>query len=177
MFEFLSTLAAVVLGGAISLLTSWLLEYRRAKRDRTERWDTRRFDALAAFGAAVKAEVRVLLRIAATFGFSKSQPIPIKDALPLYEAAAEERSLRFEALLLLADDETREAAREWFSKVRDIKTLLLDSEHPLQEDFDARYKEAGILRTNYYRSARAHLDIPGDAGVPTSESEFQARRF
>lgn len=169
------TVVAVVVGGAITFVTTWYLDKTRTRRERSERWDVRRLDALTVFARAVKEEVRILLRVASSYGFAQTRPLSPREAAEIHQAAEHERSMLFESILLLADAPTISAAREWYFSAWDLQKLLMDDRTaPTQEEFDRLYEKADLARKKYHQVARASLDIPGDDQrvIPDGQRRF-----
>lgn len=159
-FASLATVIAVVVGGLITFVTTWVLEKNRTARERAERWDVRRLDAFSAFARAVKEEVRILLRVAASFELARTRPLSVEEAVELHQMAEHERSMLFESLLLLADSDTIKAAQAWYYAAWDLQILLFANDaRPSQADFDRLYAAANDARTRFHVAARMNLDI------------------
>jgi hypothetical protein len=176
----LTTVIAVIVGGLITFLTTWLLEKSRTARERAERWDVRRLDAFSAFARAVKEEVRILLRVASSLGFAQTRPLSGAEARELHQAAEHERSMLFESVLLLADSATIQAAQAWYYAAWDLQVLLLaDGAQPTQEEFDRLYAAANEARKRFHVAARINLDILKNEPDPfhLSGAVEGARRF
>src|SRR5690242_7069112 len=96
------TLAGVLLVSPLSLEGGVLAERLRWKRDHHVRWDQRSLDAYVQFAGAIKQELRITMRMAGGRGLvPKTEPLGLAEGTRLHQDAEQERSYRFESLLLL----------------------------------------------------------------------------
>jgi len=159
------TLGAVVLGGLISFVGSWLSEKWRWNRERMSRWDQRRLDAYVDFARAVKDESRIAMRIAAGRELGpQTDPLGLAEGRELYAIAEHSRSTLFEAVLLLGDDASVRSARVWYQAVWTCYQYVSKRESPDGEQFTELYMAAGEARAAFYDSARGSLDITNATG-------------
>lgn len=147
---------------------------RQASKEFAERHEARLADAVLAFAVTVKNQVRVSARLATTYGittYSRESVEPDEGArlLAVYE---DERAVQFERLLLLADSELQERARNWQEAawaVTQIKQGLTD----ISADVFAEMMSTTALRRDaFYNCARKALGIPGQV-APTPQHDIR----
>ena len=168
--QYISTLFAVVIGGITTYLGAAVMERSRWKRGRSSRWDQRRLEAYVDFARAVKEESRVAMRIAAGRNAGpKTDPLPLEEGRESYAIAEHNRSMLFEAVLLLGDSPSIAAGRAWYQSVWDGYQLVSKRTPPIATEFTDLYKSSDIARMRFYESARASLEIRGQkASGPVS---------
>ncbi|MFC4471593.1 hypothetical protein ACFPH6_45095 [Streptomyces xiangluensis] len=161
------TIASVVVGVLASFVATSLTERSRWKRSQAARWDEKRLTAYAEYGNAVKLGVRLCYRIAAARNLvPTSQPIEIQDGLSALAEAENERTARWETVLLLGEPATILTARKWHEAVWKLELLIReDGVEPAA--FVEAYKESVRLRNVFYGCARLDLGVlSGDIPEP-----------
>ena len=157
------TLVAVVIGGAVSFVGAWGTEHLRWRRARAERWDTQTMDAYARYAGAMKHEVRITMRIAGGLGLGpRTEPLALEQGKTLHQEAEQERSMRFEAVLLLGNQQTVGAARVWQQSCWDLYLFCLSraSATPADiEEFTRLYEVVGRAREVFHEAARRSLGV------------------
>lgn len=125
------------------------------------RWDESRLTAAVRYGAAVKRQVQLCLRIGAGEGLGTMDVIRLDRTagLELINAAEEERSEAFEELLLLFEDRTIEAARRWQEAVWELVATVDGRRTADHEEFMNLFDAAGVVRDQFYVTARGSLSI------------------
>lgn len=157
----LPALIGVVIGVLGTILATTTADRARWKRDQSVRWDERRLDAYREYARAIKEIHTTALRLTAGPA-SLSQPIERKEGLRLLEQANDNRTKIWETMLLLGDEATVSAAREWRYAVRQLEDLARKSTN--EHDETVRWPlvdHANQARDNYYAIARKTLDIRG----------------
>lgn len=166
----LVTLAAVVLGAGATFSATTLVERAKWKRSLDTRWDDRRLAAYADYANALKKTLEVCLRLAENKGYPAGfQPIDRDAGLQAFAAADAERTLRWEAVLLLGSPEAIAAARKWHKALWGFRYFVMDAE-PDHEEFLRSFEAMGHLRNEFYERARADLGV-GSGALP---AEFGA---
>jgi hypothetical protein len=115
----------------------------------------------------LKREARLCLRMAAHLRLgpaSSTLPLDPVQGLEALADAEDRRSSLFESVLLLADEPTIKAAREWQQSVWDLFPFL-DAAYVStgKSDFNDHYRLAGEKRDLFYACARRSLGIDGVA--------------
>jgi len=165
----LPALIGVVVGAVLSYGGAALTERNKWKRSQEVRWDSRRVEAYAQYGAAVKRQARLCQRIAGSKGLGpRSDHLEASVAEPLLAEAREERSLAFEAVALLGDNATVIAARDWNNAVSDLYHLLTGTDAS-EAQFLEFFQRAHVQRDRYYEAARASLQVGADRLEPAPE--------
>ncbi|GAA3475673.1 hypothetical protein [Streptomyces yanii] len=157
----LPALIGVVVGSLGSYAVQSLTERRRWKRQREERWDEKRFETYGRYANALKAQLRVAQRIAASLGFADvADPLQPADGLPLLAEAESRRATEWESVLLVGDAATIAAARRWHETLWTIEALV--REGPVDaEMWTKAHRLASAARDAFYESARRDLGIEG----------------
>ncbi len=122
------TLLAVLLGAGATYSVTALTERSRRRRAQQTRWDDNRLNAYVEYANAVKKCVQMSYRIAGFRGLpSRGQPLGPVDGLPLLADAEAARAQRWEAVLLLGEIHTIDAARRCTKPVGGWSGLLVVS--------------------------------------------------
>jgi hypothetical protein len=162
------TLVAVVVGAVLSYLASGLTERGRWRRQLSVRWDERRLTAYVDYANTAKQIALVSSRMLSARGFVGSiRPIDHSEGVDLLSQAESDRSVKYEALLLLGDTATIGSAQAlnetlWTLEAYATGDATVDAE--VWSEAFARYRRA---RARFYQHARAnmgvhHADIPFD---------------
>ncbi|MFE3051963.1 hypothetical protein [Nocardia sp. NPDC059236] len=180
--------AVALVTGATSAWLSYYFGSRKElfawQREQALRWDGSRREAYSAYAAAVKREVRIHVKMAASKHpelWPGHEVLDISTGWPLLVTAEDERAALLESILLLADGPTVAAAREWQQKVWELRRLHNDTSITAES---VRQALAGTsdARDRFYACARADLGIlaplPSPAPLPhqrevTSSAEVE----
>jgi len=163
----LPALIGVLIGAAGSYLVTSVNERARWRREQSRRWDPARLQAYVDYGNAVKKVFHLAARIAAYRGLhTQMSPLASGEGQALLEAAAQERTAKWETVLLLGDPATIAAARAWHVSVWRLEHFAKGNAQGT-EQWNAAVAEAGVKRQRYYEAARRDLGI---GGVPPSGS-------
>ena len=110
----LPALIGVVVGVAASYLAGALSERTRWRREQASRWDDKRAQAYSDYGYAVKNVYVLCLRIAnARVRGGAGDPDQYEESLALLGVLTDERTAKWETVLLLGSPEAITAARTW----------------------------------------------------------------
>lgn len=156
----LPALLGVVVGGAATFVTTSLADRAKWHRDRRERWDVARMQAYTEFGDAVKQVFNLATRIAAGRGFPRAvDPMePTAQAIAALGEAESVRARAWEAVLLLGDPATVDAARTWWHEVWRFVWFARGWETD-PEQWPVAVSESDAARQRYYDCARADLGV------------------
>ncbi|AGZ43250.1 hypothetical protein [Actinoplanes friuliensis] len=159
--ESLPALVGVALGAAGAMTSSLLTDRLRWRRDQNVRWDQRRLEAYTTFAATLKEITGLGFRLSAA-DRADSHSIPIERELGLQElAAANVRKTKdWESLLLLGDELTVAAAREWRDATRAFERQAR-AEVPDPAEWQQRVDLMNEARDGFYLAARRSLGIGG----------------
>ncbi len=114
----LPALIGVLLGAASTFVATTVTERARWRRDQSVRWDAERLTAYSEYAHAVKKKITIAVQIAARRGVHPNVDwVPSDDGAEALAAAEEERTTKWERVLLLGSDEAVMAAREWHNSV------------------------------------------------------------
>ncbi|MEU2560025.1 hypothetical protein ABZ626_11910 [Streptomyces longispororuber] len=161
LWDQLPALIGVVIGSVGSYAAQSLTERRRWERQRTERWDEKRFETYGSYANALKAQLRIAQRIGAALGCAHVvDPLPPAEGLPLLAEAESRRATEWESVLLVGDAATIAAARRWHETIWSIELLV--REGPVDaESWAGAHRLASAARDAFYESARRDLGIGG----------------
>ncbi|WP_253866364.1 hypothetical protein ACN27B_27150 [Micromonospora sp. WMMD754] len=157
----LPALLGVLVGTAGTMLVTSLNERTRWRRSQTVRWDERRLDAYVELTKAVKE-----IHAVATQMLGEHRPEARRPALDRAEGLARlaeadvRHTLAWEAVLLLGDEATVEAAAEWRHAVRDIESAARGLPRP-PSDVPGMIHRADVGRDRFYHAARRSLGVRG----------------
>jgi hypothetical protein len=155
----LPALIGVMVGALASFLAGAASERARWRREQSSRWDDRRAQAYAEYGHAVKNVYVQCMRVAAM----RSQR-PDGDQAGYAEALAgvslltDERTAKWESVLLLGNPRTIAAARTWHRRVWQVERFAR-GERTDTEQWDALMEDIMADRARFYTEARRDLGI------------------
>ncbi|WP_460721764.1 hypothetical protein [Nocardia heshunensis] len=158
----------MVLGAGSTFAATTLTEQAKWRRGQDTRWDDKRLAAYSEFANALKQYVQVSFRLAAARGYpATAQPIDTDTGLQLLAEAEAEKTVKWEAVLLLGSPEAVAAAREWNRAAWELGWPARG--HAIEHSEYVRlYSEMGRRRNEFYECARADLGVrsgelpPGD---------------
>ena len=159
----LPALAGVVIGATASYLIGAAADRTRWLRGQSARWDERRAQAYAEYAHAVKAQYVQCMRLAGSRGLSPGPGVAdLGSALAEMGRLADERTARWELVLLLGDPETVAAGRTWHRRVWALEQFARG------ERDDA--KEFAALRTGFHEDRnRFYVAARHDLGIRSGE--------
>lgn len=159
------TLLGVFLGAAATFSATTLTERTRWRRTQEARWDERRLLSYIEYANAVKKVVSVASRVMVARGVTAAggQPLDVATGLPLLAEAEDERSLKWENVLLLGSTAVIDAGRRWHKVAWRLAKFALEAQ-PDHDDVAAAYAAYNEARAAFYGSARGDLGLK-EAGV------------
>jgi hypothetical protein len=155
-------LLAVIVGALSSYLAVTLSERGKWRRETSVRWHGEQLTAYAEYGDVVKRVKSAALRVARSKGLeSTAPPIDLAQGLENLIKLEDERTAKWERVLLLGDPETVLAAREWHRSVWKIQDFARgeDVEREAWPDF---LRQTTMARARFYACARKQLGISGE---------------
>ena len=162
----LPTLIGVVIGASASYLAGAATERARWRREQSSRWDEKRAQAYVEYGYAIKNVYVQCRRITDL----RSQSTRIKrsdyeEALAELGKLTDERTAKWESVLLLGNPETIAAARAWHRRVWHVE-LFARGERTDSDEWTALHDGVVVDRARFYAAARRDLGIKsGDVPV------------
>jgi hypothetical protein len=102
------TLIGVLIGALASFLATAMAERAKFRREIATRWDERKLDAYIQYTSCIKEILRVAGTVFAAWEAGEDRA----DALVALESAEAKRSVLFEGLVLLADEDAAEVAKQ-----------------------------------------------------------------
>ncbi|MDS0132023.1 MULTISPECIES: hypothetical protein [unclassified Amycolatopsis] len=154
----LPALIGVVIGALASFAATSAAERGRWRRAQSVRWDERRLTAYADYAFALKRVIALSVRIAAHRGIHPDiDSLPPEEGLPALAAAEEERTVKWETVLLLGTGSTVLAARAWHESAFRLQRIATGAEAdlPWAEAIEAVSK----ARRRFYEAAKADIGI------------------
>jgi hypothetical protein len=159
----LPALIGVVLGAAASYLAGAATERARWRREQSSRWDEKRAQAYSEYGYAVKNVYVQCLRVAnSRVRSGRGDPVDYDEALAQLDVLTDERTMKWETVLLLGNPETIAAARTWHRRVWQVELFARGARTDVDE-YDNLLQEVIADRTRFYEAARRDLGIMSGA--------------
>ncbi|MEV6524773.1 hypothetical protein AB0M43_22715 [Longispora sp. NPDC051575] len=155
-------LMGVVVGGLGTLLTTRFNERARWRREQRVRWDARRLDTYVTYAAVVKEIHAVALRMTANHRrVTWSQAMDYDLGLEAIAQADLRRTREWESMLLLGDEATVGAARDWWTAIVRVERIARGLPAFDNEDWDLAIEGVDTARDRFYVAARAGLSVDG----------------
>ncbi|MGW4351848.1 hypothetical protein ACWELJ_07115 [Nocardia sp. NPDC004582] len=162
----LLTISGVLLGAGAAFTATTLIERSKWRRTLDTRWDDKRLAAYSEFAGSLKSLHEVLYRLAATAGLPAiAQPLDREVGLAAMAAAEGERTVRWEAVLLLGSTDVISAGRQWHKEILDLSHVVLAAD-PDHTEYLRLFQSTGRLRNSFYDFARADLGVRGGVLPP-----------
>lgn len=170
----LPTLIGVLFGAGATYLSTIATERSRWRRTQSVRWDERRIVAYTEYAHSLKRLLTVIVRIAAFKGVHpEDDPLDPVKGLPLLVAANQERTVMWEAVLMLGSPEVITSARSWHENAALLQLLALAQ--PTRAAWSEAIEASSQARRGFYEAVRR------DLGIPTSGStevfEWQIAKY
>jgi hypothetical protein len=155
----LPALIGVVIGAAGSYLVGTATQRAQWRREQSSRWDEKCAQAYADYSYAVKRLYVQSLRIA-NFRMEGdiSDPIDYDEALTELGKLADERTAKWEIVLLLGSPDTIAAARTWHRHVWQME-FFARGERTDADQYNELREEVDADRACFYQVARHDLGI------------------
>ncbi|MEA5359154.1 hypothetical protein VA596_06360 [Amycolatopsis sp., V23-08] len=154
----LPTLIGVLVGALASFAATSAAERARWRRAQSVRWDERRLAAYAEYAFAVKKVSTLAVRIAAHRGIHPDiDGLSPEEGMPLLAAAEEERTVKWETVLLLGTGGTVVAARAWHESAFRLQRIAAGAEVELS--WADAIAAASKARRRFYEAAKADIGI------------------
>ena len=131
----------------------------RWRRERSSRWDEKRAQAYAEYGYAIKNVYVQCMRAAGIrFQGTQGDSAEYNEALAELGRMTDERTAKWESVLLLGNPDTVAAARAWHRRVWQTERFARD-ERADMDSWDALQDQIMVDRDHFYRAARVDLGI------------------
>lgn len=159
----LPTLIGVLVGALATFTATSVAERARWRRTQSVRWDDKRLAAYAEYAHAVKKVISIAVRLAAHHGIHRDLDVLApEEGLPALALAEEERTMKWETILLLGTDRTVIAARAWHDSV--FKLQRIASGVDVESNWGDAVRAVSRARRGFYEAAKADIGITvGDA--------------
>ncbi|MGN9811537.1 hypothetical protein ACTMSW_19545 [Micromonospora sp. BQ11] len=170
----LPALIGVLVGTLGTILATTLADRARWKRSQDVRWDERRLDAYVEYARTIKEIHAIALRMtAADRPASRSHRIDREVGVAMLAEADVRRTLVWESMLLLGDEQTVAAARTWRDAVWQVEHCARGFADQ-QVDVASLLNRADEARDGFYRAARSSLGVRGGS---VAQSSMLRREF
>jgi hypothetical protein len=154
----LPALLGVVVGAFATYAATASAERARWRRSQAVRWDSLRLAAYAEYAHAVKKVTSIAVRVATHSGIHHDLgALPPEDGLPALAAAEEERTIKWESVLLLGTDRTLVAARAWHESATRLQRIA--SGMPTDMTWAQAIAAVSKARRGFYEAAKADVGI------------------
>jgi hypothetical protein len=157
----LPTLIGVVIGALASIFAGAVTERARWRRERSAQWDDRRAQAYADYGYAVK---NVYVQCMRADGLRRQgtgtggNATAYEEALAELQRLTDERTAKWEAVLLLGHPQAIDAARIWHRRVWQVERFARGRRTDA-ENWDSLLDDVIKDRALFYTEARRDLGI------------------
>jgi hypothetical protein len=157
-FQQLPALLGVVIGAFATYAATSAAERARWRRSQAVRWDSLRLTAYADYAHAVKKVSTISVRLAAYRGIPPGlDALPPEEGMPLLAAAEEERTVKWETVLLLGTDTTVVAARVWHESAFRLQRIASGIDVGIT--WAQAITAASKARRGFYEAAKADIGI------------------
>ena len=164
----------VVVGGVMSYVTTARMEQSRWQRESAARWEGRLVEAISEYASVLKMQARLCLRIAGSYWPTvTSNPIDrAEGAQPLLASRMTGRPA--------SNNSGSSPMRSWFASARAWQQAVWAS-HVIKDGPDGKFdrvgfqrafEDAGVLRDDFYESARKALGVSGSLD-PTPKRPYR----
>jgi hypothetical protein len=158
LLQSLPALIGVLVGALGTFLSSSATERARWRRQQSVRWDEKRLAAYTDYANAVKHVISVAVRLAAARGvYPDDDWLTRENTVADLTEAEDERTLRWEAVLLLGSDSLILAGREWHQSV--FRLMRLSCGQPSDMTWAEAITKTGKARHQFYVAAKADLGV------------------
>jgi hypothetical protein len=170
----LPALLGVLLGVIATYATTSAAERGRWRRAQSVRWDEKRVNAYVEYALALKKVISVTVRITAPRSpDTDSGGPPSEDLLAALEEAEEQRTTKWEAVLLLGTNDVVIAGRKWHDCVFRLQRLARGQ--PSDMTRSEAIEATSHARRNFYEVAKRDIGIA--VGASPEAYEWQITKF
>lgn len=168
-------LLGVLVGAVATYAVTAAAERARWRRAQSVRWDEKRLSAYEEYAHAVKQVISVALRLAALRqADSGSGRLPLgEEDVAALEAVEEQRTMKWEAVLLLGSSEVVIAARKWHQSAFRLQRLAYGE--PSSSSFTEAIRAISDARRNFYVVAKKDIGI--EVGGSPEAYEWQLSKL
>ncbi|MEV4534097.1 hypothetical protein AB0J82_09720 [Asanoa sp. NPDC049518] len=168
--EQLPALVGVALGAIAAYVATALNERSRWRRQQSVRWDDKRLTTYVDYANAVKKLISVAVRLASERGVAPVDEYSTNQAANGLPEAEENRTLKWEAVLMLGSDGVIQAGRRWhetaFALIRVASGM--DTTTPWADAVEA----SSQARRQFYEAARRDIGSVPIASPERFEWQF-----
>src|SRR5581483_4949347 len=156
-------LMGVVIGALASYLTGAASERIRWRREQFSRWDDKRAQAYADYAYAVKNVYVQCMRTAELRRLGvDGNSTAYEEALVELGKLTDERTAKWESVLLLGNPETIATARVWHRRIWQVERFAR-GERTDEDQWDSLLEDVNVDRATFYTAARRDLGITSGA--------------
>ncbi|WP_157412125.1 hypothetical protein [Agreia sp. Leaf283] len=168
------TLATVIATFLLTFYSTRSSERARWKREYDVRWDVRRMEAIAEYAGATKKLLTLSWDVSKSRGLGTSvSPRSVKEGSPLIDEAESDRGEKFEIVLLLVSEQTRQLGRRWHGFAWEFARIAKGEVKVSPDVFMAIRDKCFEARDEFYASARSELGVdPNSYSVDLRSLEF-----
>lgn len=154
----LPALIGVLLGATATYVVTAAAERARWKRAQSVRWDEKRLTAYTEYAHSLKKAIILAVRIAAYRGIHPDvDKISPAEGIPALATAEEERTMKWEAVLLLGSEDAVVAGRKWHESMFRLQRIAI-GEAP-DESWTEAIKATSGARREFYEVARRDIGL------------------
>jgi hypothetical protein len=155
----LPALIGVVIGAAASYLAGAAAERSRWRREQSSRWGDKRAQAYADYAYTVKNVYVQCMRATELRRQGADRDMAAYEAvLTALAKLTDERTAKWESVLLLGNPETIAAARVWHRRIWQAERFAR-GERSDDGQWDSVLEDINVARTRFYAAARRDLGI------------------
>jgi hypothetical protein len=170
----LPALIGVLVGALATYAATAATERARWRRAQSVRWDEKRVNAYAEYAHALKQVISVALRLAALRdAHPEGDRVPSEDELAALDEAEVQRTIKWEAVLLLGSDDVVIAGRRWHQGAFNLERLAYGE--PCDMSLMQAIDTTGQARRNFYEVAKRDIGI--EVGSAPEVYEWQLSKL
>lgn len=170
----LPALIGVVVGALATYAAGAVTERSRWRRQQSVRWDERRIAAYTEYANAVKKVIAIAVRLAAQRGVYPDDDVISPEYKIVDLAAAEdERTIKWEAVLMLGDDSVVIAGRDWHQSV--FRLMRIACGQTSDMSWIEAVEATSGARRRFYEAARGDIGVA--IGRSTEAFEWQMGKW
>jgi hypothetical protein len=166
----LPTLVGVLVGAIATYAATSAAELARWRRAQSVRWDEKRANAYMEYAHSLKRVIYLALRLAVLRDARPDSATALgTDEVAELNEAEVQRTIKWEAVLLLGSNEVVIAARNWHNSVFRLERLAHGK--PVDVPLAAAIEAISQARRNFYEAAKGDIGI--DVGASADAYEWQ----